>query len=304
MPEEIEDDQEDEFSSLPEPISRLLDRLSRNLQDAPSSMVRLFVSTDRNSSGAMERLLRKSQRSIDVASDLRSVITAYAHVFQKPRPNFSELAAAQGISSTGIRRRYTGQTVEALKQILGADPDLKAILRGLPSLELSDLAGLSPAIDRALAESDFIPYYDPPEVDSRTASQVFLTDIEEGVQVELPVSLVESHAAESQQTPAHALLGQVTTSIRGDLNSAEWHDAWVQDEVRARFEWAGGMQMEQFLARVVPFYGEYAKEPQNLISGIHALRVTKHDSKTAQIEWFIRPQVSLFVTRQPKSMRI
>jgi hypothetical protein len=77
------------------------------------------------------------------STDLRALLTAYAHRFHQPRPVMAELARAQDASPQGIPRRYGQATVDALTALLSDEPDVDVVLAGFPSLSLLDLADLS-----------------------------------------------------------------------------------------------------------------------------------------------------------------
>jgi hypothetical protein len=77
------------------------------------------------------------------ATDLRALVTAYAHQFHQPRPVMADLARAQQASPQGITRRYSEANVVALESMLSQDPDIPKILKGFPSLSMDDLRHFS-----------------------------------------------------------------------------------------------------------------------------------------------------------------
>lgn len=85
-------------------------------------------------------------------TDLRAVLSAYAHKFHNPRPVISELARAQGTSSQGFIRRYSDATMTAVENLLSATPDVDAIREGVPSLSLLDLSELNGPVGKAASE--------------------------------------------------------------------------------------------------------------------------------------------------------
>lgn len=85
-------------------------------------------------------------------TDLRAVLSAYAHKFHSPRPVISELARAQGTSSQGFIRRYSYATLTAVENLLSAKPDIASIREGIPSLSLVDLSELSGPVGMAASE--------------------------------------------------------------------------------------------------------------------------------------------------------
>ncbi|GAB3615897.1 hypothetical protein GCM10027416_04540 [Okibacterium endophyticum] len=74
------------------------------------------------------------------STDLRALLTAYAHRFHQPRPVMADLARAQDASPQGIPRRYGQAAVDGLGALLSDKPDIDVILAGFTSLALSDLA--------------------------------------------------------------------------------------------------------------------------------------------------------------------
>lgn len=92
-------------------------------------------------------------------TDLRAVLSAYAHKFHNPRPVISELARAQGTSSQGFIRRYSDATLSAVENLLSATPNVDVIREGIPSLSMIDLSELSGPVgqvasDRISTDSD------------------------------------------------------------------------------------------------------------------------------------------------------
>lgn len=85
-------------------------------------------------------------------TDLRAVLSAYAHKFHNPRPVISELARAQGTSSQGFIRRYSDATLQAVENLLSTTPDVDAICEGIPSLSMVDLSELSGPVGKAAAD--------------------------------------------------------------------------------------------------------------------------------------------------------
>lgn len=85
-------------------------------------------------------------------TDLRAMLSAYAHKFHNPRPVISELARAQGTSSQGFIRRYSDATVVAVENLLSPSPDIDSILEGIPSLSLTDLSEVSGPVGVAASE--------------------------------------------------------------------------------------------------------------------------------------------------------
>lgn len=85
------------------------------------------------------------------STDLRALLTAYAHRVHQPRPVMADLARAQEATPQGIPRRYSQANIEGLNALLSDEPDVELILIGFPSLSLSDLEGFSGAVGTAAA---------------------------------------------------------------------------------------------------------------------------------------------------------
>ncbi|AJM78076.1 hypothetical protein C5C66_09125 [Rathayibacter toxicus] len=90
----------------------------------------------------MVATLGASQRSIDAATDLRALTTAWGHVFHRPRLVLVELAKAQGASSAGLAKRYTPNHVEAIRELLAPEPDLARIVKAFRTVSPADLEDL------------------------------------------------------------------------------------------------------------------------------------------------------------------
>ena len=97
-----------------------------------------------------------AHKTTKAATDLRALLSAYAHKFHNPRPVISDLARAQDTSSQGFIRRYSEETVEAVTSLLSSDPNPEVILQAFPSvslLDLVDLGGTVGAAAQSLRES-------------------------------------------------------------------------------------------------------------------------------------------------------
>lgn len=96
-------------------------------------------------------------------TDMRSLLTAYAHRFHEPKPVMAELARAQETSRQGIPRRYGEVTVAAIEELLSESPNTAVILHGLPSLALRDLEGVDGPVGEAAGrqlrgEEEFVSF--------------------------------------------------------------------------------------------------------------------------------------------------
>lgn len=88
------------------------------------------------------RAISAAHKTARAATDLRALLSAYAHKFHNPRPVISDLARAQDTSSQGFIRRYSSGTVDAVASLLSHQPDIESILLAFPSISLADLVDL------------------------------------------------------------------------------------------------------------------------------------------------------------------
>lgn len=82
-------------------------------------------------------------------TELRAVLSAYAHRVHEPRPVISDLARAQDTGSQGFIRRYSDATLAAVQQLVSDSPDIETVRAGIPSLSLYDLRDLGGAVGDA-----------------------------------------------------------------------------------------------------------------------------------------------------------
>jgi len=90
-----------------------------------------------------------AHKTTRAATDLRALLSAYAHKFHNPRPVISDLARAQETSSQGFIRRYSEGTVEAVASLLSPKPDVEAVLLAFPSVSILDLVDLGGTVGTA-----------------------------------------------------------------------------------------------------------------------------------------------------------
>lgn len=97
----------------------------------------------------LRRAISAAHKTTRAATDLRALLSAYAHKFHNPRPVISDLARAQDTSSQGFIRRYSSGTVEAVASLLSPQPDIETVLLAFPSISLADLVDLGGAVGEA-----------------------------------------------------------------------------------------------------------------------------------------------------------
>lgn len=138
------------YEKLVEPTARVHHSpLSNNESMAAAARFATFQEELRLAIGAAHKTTR-------AATDLRALLSAYAHKFHNPRPVISDLARAQDTSSQGFIRRYSEGTVDAVASLLSSKPDVEAVLLAFPSvsiLDLVDLGGTVGAAAQALLDS-------------------------------------------------------------------------------------------------------------------------------------------------------
>lgn len=84
-------------------------------------------------------------------TDLRALMTAYAHQFHEPRPVMADIARAQDSSPQGIPKRYGTATVAGIRELLSDTPNTGVILAAFRSLSLNDLASVTGPVGEAAA---------------------------------------------------------------------------------------------------------------------------------------------------------
>lgn len=97
----------------------------------------------------LRRAISAAHKTARAATDLRALLSAYAHKFHNPRPVISDLARAQDTSSQGFIRRYSSGTVDAVASILSPQPDIETVLLAFPSISLADLVDMGGALGEA-----------------------------------------------------------------------------------------------------------------------------------------------------------
>ncbi|MFD5224417.1 hypothetical protein ACFWHT_02210 [Microbacterium sp. NPDC058342] len=74
----------------------------------------------------------------------------YGQAVADPRPELSALAKWQGVSPSALRHRYNEQHVQAVRELLKADPLIDIVLEPFLSVIDSDFGGITPALDEQL----------------------------------------------------------------------------------------------------------------------------------------------------------
>lgn len=142
-----------QWGAVPAVIIDVIAALSRQARRSSDHVNRLvWPDTPGDVQDQLRMAIGDAHKISKAGSDLRAVLSAYAHKFHNPRPVISELARAQGTSSQGFIRRYSEATLTAVENLLSATPDIDAIREGIPSLSLIDLSELGGPIGKAASE--------------------------------------------------------------------------------------------------------------------------------------------------------
>lgn len=96
------------------------------------------------------RVAGTSTELADRSADIRAMLTAYSQAVADPRPELSMLAKWQRGSPSALRHRYNEQHVQAVRELLKADPLIDIVLEPFISIVDSDFKGISPALDAQL----------------------------------------------------------------------------------------------------------------------------------------------------------
>ena len=91
-----------------------------------------------------------STQLADRSADLRALITAYSQSVASDRPELAQLAKWQRISPSALRHRYDESHVQAVRELLTADPLIDIVLEPLVSVIDDDLQGVTAALDEQL----------------------------------------------------------------------------------------------------------------------------------------------------------
>ncbi len=144
---------------IPAPVAGLLANLARVQTNPAADFERSApprwtpTATDLPDDGTEEWLQRIAGVSTELAdrsADIRALLTAYGQAVADPRPELSALAKWQRVSPSALRHRYNEQHVQAVRELLKADPLVDIVLEPFLSVVDSDLKGISPALDEQL----------------------------------------------------------------------------------------------------------------------------------------------------------
>lgn len=142
-----------EWGVVPTPVVRLLERLQEKASGGVQAMRvdQIADATPRDHDEAFRAMSAAVEAANRASHDYRKVFNAYTHKFHQPRPPIGEIAKQQGTITQGFAKRYSQGTVAAIATLLSDAPDIRVVERNLRSLDVSELWGLSDAMDAALA---------------------------------------------------------------------------------------------------------------------------------------------------------
>lgn len=135
---------------VPRPVVEAVHALNRKILRSGQHLDALvWPEKPRDVQDLLRMSVSDAHKVAKASTDLRALLTAYAHRFHQPRPVMADLARAQDASPQGIPRRYGQASVDALSALLSDEPDVEMILAGYSSLSLLDLTEFSGAVGRA-----------------------------------------------------------------------------------------------------------------------------------------------------------
>lgn len=144
---------------IPAPVAGLLANLAKVQTNPAADFERSApprwtpTATDLPDDNTEEWLLRIAGVSTELAdrsADVRALLTAYGQAVADPRPELSALAKWQRVSPSALRHRYNEQHVQAVRELLTADPLIDIVLEPFLSVIDSDFRGITPALDEQL----------------------------------------------------------------------------------------------------------------------------------------------------------
>ncbi|GAB3614711.1 hypothetical protein GCM10027415_30510 [Humibacter ginsengisoli] len=129
------------WGRIPVPVAQLAQILAKKASKDAGRLTRAEWPTEpQDVQDLLRRTISDAHKVAQAGTDLRALLSAYAHRFHKPRPLLADLARAQHTSPQGFTRRYSDGTVVAIAQLSSQTPDLRAIRDAFPSVSLDDLA--------------------------------------------------------------------------------------------------------------------------------------------------------------------
>ncbi|WP_125188116.1 hypothetical protein [Brevibacterium aurantiacum] len=224
-----------------------------------------------------------SHALVEAAKDVRTLATAFAHGVEEPRPDLGALAAGQGVTASGLRRRYPDSIREPLADLDREESvDSIALLRSLVSLEAPDLLGIHGELDRSL-ETDF-GSLSPSQLVGENISRLKLTELPR-----LSDLLNDQAWSISTETPsntskdvesAYSLTGRLFHALAAGETYAAYR-IWIGiGGGTVTIEWTGGPTIDQTLPLILPLAKNGA-----LVQGIVGLALKRFDATATDLRW-------------------
>lgn len=140
------------WGRIPAPVAQLAQILAKKASKDAARLTRAEWPTEpQDVQDLLRRTISDAHKVAQAGTDLRALLSAYAHRFHKPRPLLADLARAQNTSPQGFTRRYSDATVAGIEQLTSETPDLALIRDAFPSISLDDLTALDGPVGTAAA---------------------------------------------------------------------------------------------------------------------------------------------------------
>lgn len=234
--------------------------------------------------------VRRTHRLVASATALRSLLSAHGHSVEEPAPKYSELAAAQEVSPSGIVRRYNADMADALRNYDKSARALQRILDATPSISASELVGLDDELDELLFELGAIP--ERGRASTRTLTPVTLKDLLKPANAEVN-TIKERAKIDDLNANAARTLGHLMNALRSLLSNADWADQWISGpSTGVVIEWKGGPSIDEALAVLCPVAidGTHA-------SGVQALLIGEQTQHFARLTYATDPETEVQMRR-------
>lgn len=234
--------------------------------------------------------VRRTHRLVASATALRSLLSAYGHAVEEPAPKYSELAAAQEVSPSGIIRRYNADMADALRNYDKSAQALQRILETTPNIPASELVGLDNELDELLFELGAIP--ERRHASTRTLTPVTLKDLLKPDDAEVNRTK-ERAKIDDLNANAARTLGHLMNALRSLLSNAEWVDQWISGpSTGVVIEWKGGPSIDETLAVLCPVTIDGTH-----VSGVQALLIGEHTQHFARLTYATDPETKVQMRR-------
>lgn len=234
--------------------------------------------------------VRRTHRLVASTTALRSLLTAYGHTVENPAPKFSELAAAQEVSPSGIVRRYKTETAAALRAYDASAEALQRLLDTTSSISASELVGFDNRLDELLFELGVVPEHE--HSGKRALTPITLKGILEPHDAEINTSKERSQIDDLSANAARTL-GHLMNALRSLLSNADWADQWISGpSTGVVIEWKSGPSIDEALAVLCPVTIDGTPA-----SGIQALLINEQTQHFARLTYATDPETAVELRR-------